>query len=305
MTNVTDNADTPNKDDVPSQPQAPPNPFAKIMEVDKDGLTFANKTAQWIAYERDIESQRSDCLFHDPLAKHLTGKYGKTLSDLFGKYASNAHFFPGLGEQGFILYHGARTKLISDHLMEWAKSVSTGGKQVLNLGAGYDTRAFWDTSLGDVDLYIEVDEMRVNTPKEKILQELESLPKLICPRRCISLNFETETIQDLPKYDFNSSIPTCWVLEGLIMYLEKDAVRNIYENIAELSVPESYAIINFIGNSKEHHQVEFADSILLGKGWIQVKKVLFGETDFRYGRYPKDVESNKNLGFVFYRKIKI
>eukprot|EP00941_MAST-03F_sp_MAST-3F-sp1_P002532 g2532.t1 len=280
------------------------NPFAEFLEVGEDGLTFSNKTAQWIAYERDVESQRPDRLFNDPIAKHLTGKYGKALSDVFSKYA-DAHYFPGLGENGFKLYHGARTKLISDYIGKWAGSVpNPQKKQIINLGAGYDTRAFWDNSLQDVDLYIEVDEGKVNEEKEKVLKSMsESLPKLICNRQMVSLNFATETILDLKKYDFfKASKPTCWILEGLIMYLEEDHVRNIYNVMDELSVPNSFAIINVVGNAKEHCKAEFAEKILCAKGWKKEKKILFGEDGFRYGRYLENAEVNKNLGFLFLRK---
>eukprot|EP00587_Corethron_hystrix_P009126 CAMPEP_0113302336 /NCGR_PEP_ID=MMETSP0010_2-20120614/3186_1 /TAXON_ID=216773 ORGANISM="Corethron hystrix, Strain 308" /NCGR_SAMPLE_ID=MMETSP0010_2 /ASSEMBLY_ACC=CAM_ASM_000155 /LENGTH=296 /DNA_ID=CAMNT_0000156099 /DNA_START=16 /DNA_END=906 /DNA_ORIENTATION=- /assembly_acc=CAM_ASM_000155 len=291
-----------------STKEADENPLTKLMAVDKEGLTFANKTAQWIAYERHIESQRSDRLFHDPLSGHLVGKYGKLLSDTFSQHATQ--LFPGLSEKGFILYHAARTKLISDSIAEWSGSNSLksaeASLQVLNLGSGYDTRAFWDASLKDVDLYIEVDEAKVNDPKKRVLAEIETLPKLVCGgRRCISMNFATETIHDLPKHGFIASTPTCWLLEGLIMYLEAEAVKGIYEAIVELSAVESFAIVNVVNGgtiSKEHHKSSFSDAIFLANGWTKVKEVMFGDTEFSYGRYPEGVEPNKSLGFVFYHK---
>ena len=282
------------------------NPLAMLMAVDEDGLTFANKTAQWIAYERHVESQRSDCLFQDLLSGHLVGKYGKLLSDTFSEHAP--HMFPGLAEKGFILYHAARTKLISDYIAEWSNSFSSSEapRQVLNLGSGYDTRAFWDVSLQDVDLYIEVDEAQVNGPKTTILAEIETLPKLVCgERRCISMNFGTETIHDLPEHGFVASTPTCWLLEGLIMYLEADAVKGIYEGIVELSASESFAIVNVVNGSsipKEHHTSRFSDAIFLTSGWTKVREVMFGDAEFTYGRYPEGVEPSKSLGFAFYRK---
>ena len=46
-------------------------------------MTFANKTAAMIAYERDLEAQKpeSERICNDFLAKHFIGKYGKRVSD--------------------------------------------------------------------------------------------------------------------------------------------------------------------------------------------------------------------------------
>ena len=297
------------------------DPLARLMEVDEDGLTFANKTAQWIAYERHVESERSDRLFYDPLAKHLAGKYGKMLSDFFSTPHAG-YTFPGLGDEGFIRYHAARTKLISSHIEQWSTSIRTldanAQKQVLNLGAGYDSRAFWDASLADVDLYIEVDEAQVNGAKENLLQQTGTdLPKLICPRQCISLDFAKETALDVSKHGFRSNVPTLWILEGIIMYLEKDAVQRLYKDIVTLSCEGSYVIVNVVQTSKEHHRAEFADSIFLADdaaGWTRASSspqvVMFGDEAFDFGRYNNNsspVEAlppNKNLGFCFYEKVK-
>ena len=47
-----------------------------MQKVGDDGLTAANKTAMWIAYERQVESERPDALFNDFLAKDFARPYG-------------------------------------------------------------------------------------------------------------------------------------------------------------------------------------------------------------------------------------
>ena len=59
--------------------------YMALQAVGEDGLTFANKTAQWIAFERQFESEKpkGERLFNDCLAKHFVGDYGKRVSDAF------------------------------------------------------------------------------------------------------------------------------------------------------------------------------------------------------------------------------
>ena len=98
--------------------------YNELKEVGEDGLDFSNKTSMWIAFERDIESQREDRLFNDPLAKYFMEPHGKRLSDamsfghgIFGLAFSC--FDPpgeniGFGLEGHVMYTAARTKLIND-----------------------------------------------------------------------------------------------------------------------------------------------------------------------------------------------
>jgi methyltransferase (TIGR00027 family) len=280
------------------------NPLAELMAVGEDGLNFANKTAQWIAYERYIESERCDRLFFDPLAKLMTGKYGERLSKVFREHAP--FMFAAIGEEGFLRYHAARTKFISERITEWSATIALGPKQVLNLGSGYDTRAYWDESLAGVNVYIEVDEAQVNDPKNKALEEIGELPTLVCPRQSISLDFSKVTTKDVVNHGFDVSVPTLFLLEGLIMYLEESAVRRLYEDIDTLACGGSCVVVNVAQTSKEHHRAAFADSIFLAKdGWTRAPSmplIMFGEAAFAFGRYPDGAEANENLGFVFYIK---
>merc|ERR1712046_128402 len=100
--------------------------------------------------------------------------------------------------------------------------------QVLNLGAGLDTRAFWDEKLSSKAItYIEVDETAVVEFKNKSLDKLKAEGKIsepLCDRKVIPMDFKSESVKDLPTkcnegtQSFNQEVPTCWILEGLVMY---------------------------------------------------------------------------------------
>jgi len=94
--------------------------------------------------------------------------------------------------------------------------------QVTNLGCGVDTRPFWLDCLKKVERYVEVDVETINTFKADKLKEVEE--KSLCPRQVITMDFMTETIKDLPNHGYDKSLPTCWILEGLVMYLKKPEV---------------------------------------------------------------------------------
>lgn len=68
-----------------------------------------------------------------------------------------------------------------------------------------------------------------------------------------------------------------------------------------MSAKESLVVLNFVSHSKRHHKADFSDATFLKNGWAKMSEVRFGELGFQW-RYPDGVESNKSLGFVFYRK---
>lgn len=71
---------------------------------------------------------------------------------------------PALASDGFVAYHAARTKLISDHFSKWI-SGNQQPCQIVSLGAGMDTRPFWDEGVKGAQTYIEVDTASVNDLK--------------------------------------------------------------------------------------------------------------------------------------------
>ena len=152
--------------------------YNELNKVDpNDGLTFAGKTAMWVAYERMLESQKpeSERLFNDFLAEHFVGDYGKRVSECFAHGLSvifDAKKDNGLLYEGHINYSAARTMLINDKCGTWIEKMKTfESLQVLNLGAGVDTRAFWSEVLKNKAItYLEVDTEPVHNAKNKVLE---------------------------------------------------------------------------------------------------------------------------------------
>ena len=166
--------------------------YMKITEEykktpDSDGIYYTASTAQAIAYERMLESNREDALFKDPLAKHLVGERGEKVSEIINFWISS-YCLPTCKDI-HIRYTAARTHLINQHMTAWVtKMVEKGQKvQIASLGAGMDTRAYWVEGLKQVERYVEVDVKEMNDLKTKKLAESDAKP--FCERQVISMDF--------------------------------------------------------------------------------------------------------------------
>lgn len=294
--------------------------YEVLKGTDEDGLDFSNKTAMWLAYERQVESERDDCLFNDTLARHLVGPYGKRLSDAMSFGLAFSCFDPpgmdiGFGLEGHVMYTAARTKLINDQVDRWIMEqhdTKQSPCQVLNLGVGMDTRVYWLQSLKYSKCYWEIDTSSILNYKQDILNQLNAkgeLPEELCLRKPIAMDFAKESISNLPsKHDYDSTIPTCWILEGLIMYLTRPAVEQLMDDFTSLSAPGSLLILNFSNNDKSNNaeacpSIDEIDARLERKKWNKEERLMFGDPSFNYGRYPQGKPVNTQLGFAMYKKL--
>ena len=208
---------------------------------DADGILFTAGTAQGIAYERDIESKREDRLFNDHLAHLFVGERGAELSEFFN--ISLGHHFKV--DNFHMIWTPVRTKYINDTIADWITAKQGAKVQVTNLGAGVDTRAFWLDCLKSSEKYVEVDVESINTFKEKQLAKAENAVPL-CPRQVITMDFMKESTKDMPNHGYDQTLPTFWLLEGLIMYMTRETVVKMMNEIVDLSVKGSSVMVNFM-----------------------------------------------------------
>lgn len=263
---------------------------------DPDGIDFVGSTAQAIAYERNLESKRDDRLFNDHLAEHFIGTKGEKCSKMV-----NLHLGVATGIDNVHLgYTAARTKLINDELERWIDQKAGSDKlQVVNLGAGVDTRAFWVDALKKVESYVEVDTEAVNNFKSTKLDSLNATP--LCSRLVVSQDFSKESVKDLPKHGFDAPSLTCWILEGLVMYLTKEVNLQMMNEITDLSKSGSFLILNFADKPNGPvGTIEDMSAVLKERGWIHEKTLFFGDAEFDFGRFQKGNKPT-TLGFAFYK----
>ena len=121
-------------------------------------------------------------------------------------------------------------------------AVVAGAQQLVILGAGYDGRAWRMTELAGVTIF-EVDHPTTQGEKRAHLSELPPAAGIV---KFVSMDFERESLdQVLDRAGHDRYSPTCWIWEGVVMYLTRDAMRATLAGIAARSAPGSTLIVNY------------------------------------------------------------
>ena len=120
--------------------------------------------------------------------------------------------------------------------------IADGVTQLVILGAGYDGRAWRMSELAGVKVF-EVD--RAPTQEDKRARVVE-LPPPVGVVSFVSIDFEHESLDTvLETAGHNASVPTCWIWEGVVMYLTRDAMHATVAAIAGRSAIGSTLIVNY------------------------------------------------------------
>ena len=180
-------------------------------------------TARLMAYYRAHESKSKDPLLNDPFAALLAGD----LSEYVAKHRYSA---------GRRDYSVVRSYFIEKNpLHAWCQNYSLS--QIVMLGAGLDTRAYryQPLSKGNHTLF-EVDFNTIHQYKEEKLEGVNPLCRLIRVSADLS---KKDWIHILKQKGFSETIPTFWILEGLIYYIERDQTISLLNEMASISIQGS------------------------------------------------------------------
>lgn len=201
-----------------------------------------------------IEGQTSKRpLFYDGLAKDLMGedaayqaflRMQETLDDsIFMSKAAYAR-----GEHGWFTL---RTRFFDDlvhrslleHTIQ-AQQRQGGARprqlQVVDLACGFDARAFRLTFPPDT-VFFEVDRAEVLGLKASRLAQVQPPPALTCARRvCIPADILLDDWEARLKQEgFDPSLPTCWLMEGIVTYLDEEQAVAFLSRVKAMSAPGS------------------------------------------------------------------
>jgi len=180
-------------------------------------------TGRMCAASRDEETRRTDSLFSDQLGVTLAGTAG--MASPMGSW---------------ILV--PRTRYGDDHLVD--RYTNHGARQLVLLGAGMDSRAYRSfassarsspvdaVTLPELKVF-EVDQQTTFDIKEPLL---ESEPLTACSRTTVGYDFATGDFGAvLLQHGFDPTVPSVWLLEGLLYYLSDDDVSELIRQIGVLS----------------------------------------------------------------------
>ena len=165
------------------------------------------------AWIRSIESSKKDSLFNDPFAEQLSNR-------------PNLEFL------------SVRTKLFDLELVDTI-SILNSDCQIVILGAGMDTRAFRLEELSHIPVF-EIDlPLVVNTKKQLMKQHQISGDNYAQ----IEADLEDEGWPQLLKNaGFQYSVPTIWLAEGLLTYLENNKAITLFKKMYANSAANSIVL---------------------------------------------------------------
>lgn len=151
---------------------------------------------------------------------------------------------PGL--RTWIAYMQVRTRVLDDAVRGF---VAGGGRQLVLLGAGFDTRALRLPELAAATVF-EVDHPATQRHKRSTLDRIGA----ISPARYVTWNFETRPLAELPAElaaaGHDPALPTLTIWEGVTMYLTEGAIDASLRAIAAWSAPGSQLAMTYLSKSR-------------------------------------------------------
>ena len=139
-------------------------------------------------------------------------------------------------------YVNARTKHM-DNLLKQA--ADNGASQVVNLGAGYDSRAYRFRSSMPQARFFEIDlPAMVEEKKRRLKLTLGQVPGYVA---YVPIDFNTQNIADeLEKAGYRPDRKTFFIWEGVTMYISSEAVDSTLRFIATQSAPGSSVVFDYM-----------------------------------------------------------
>ena len=126
-------------------------------------------------------------------------------------------------------FMAVRTRFFDDFFLDATKA---GVTQAVILAAGLDSRAYrlpWPSGT----TVFEIDQPAVITAKSKTMADLGATPT--ADRLAVAVDLRDDWPSALTAAGFDSSIPTAWSAEGLLVYLPPEAQDRLFDDITAAS----------------------------------------------------------------------
>lgn len=133
-----------------------------------------------------------------------------------------------------------RTKYFDDYL---TGATGAGVRQVVILASGLDSRAYrlpWPAGT----VVYEIDQPQVIEFKTSTLAGIGAEPT--ATRRTIPIDLRADWPTALRDAGLDTSSPTAWLAEGLLIYLPPEVQDRLFDNITALSAPGSTIATEFV-----------------------------------------------------------
>jgi methyltransferase (TIGR00027 family) len=202
-----------------------------------DITTSVGSTALFVATARALEAQKPDPLAVDPYAELFCRAVGGSAADVLdGKDPDHQLKTADFG-QHFVNFQGARTKYFDEY---FGRAADAGVRQVVILAAGLDCRAYrlaWPAAT----TIFELDRPQVLDFKREVLAGAGAQPR--AERREIAVDLREDWPQALRDNGFDTSLPSAWIAEGLLIYLPAAAQEQLFTGIDSLAGHGSHVAV--------------------------------------------------------------
>ena len=218
-----------------------------------------SRTAEYMALFRAVETAERPGrrLFEDPYAIPFLSGTPKSLAQIaqISGIGKLVRAFLDLGWP----YTGSsavvRTRLIDDLVRD---SLHAGARQLVLLGAGFDSRAFRMEETRQIRTF-EVDHPDTQRAKrERLKLILEPPPENV---HFVEVDFETDKLESkLRQAGFDDKIPAVVLWEGVVSYLSESAVNANLLLLSRFLAPYSRLILTYVHKGALDGSVTFRGS---------------------------------------------
>jgi methyltransferase (TIGR00027 family) len=198
-----------------------------------DITTSVGSTALFVAAARALEATKPEPLAVDPFAEVFCRAAGGIWAGLLDGAAPGHPLRSAEFGAHFVTYQGARTRYFD----EYFRTAADGGiRQIVILAAGLDSRAFrLDWPHGTT--VFELDQPRVLEFKRQIVERRGDSPT--ADRREVAVDLRDDWPSALRASGFQTSEPSAWIAEGLLIYLPAAAQEQLFTGIDALAASGS------------------------------------------------------------------
>jgi methyltransferase (TIGR00027 family) len=199
-----------------------------------DLASSVGATATMVAASRAMASRGPNPLLDDPFAEPLVRAVGHDFfTRLIDGQIRPAEDDETFNEQQMREQMAVRTRFFDNFFIEAAEA---GLRQAVILAAGLDARAYrlpWPQGT----VVFEVDQPAVVEFKTTTLAGLGAEPR--ADRRAVGIDLRDDWPTALRGSGFDTTQPTAWIAEGLLVYLPPEAQDRLFDHITALSAPRS------------------------------------------------------------------
>lgn len=217
--------------------------FVSTASATQPGLP--SKTAVWAAAARAVGAKNPNRELRNPdnFAIQFLGPRERALLSDYPMNALDLEYeaaMQQLGDKLPVKSHAFRTKAFDDAMLDALKA---GARQVVVLGAGFDSRGYRFQSQLTGIRFIEVDQAATQDDKRRRVAEILGTPANVA---YVPMDFTKDNLLDqLRKGGYSEQQQTFFLWEGVVFYLPESAVKETLHFVRDHAAPGSRLAFNY------------------------------------------------------------